>query len=126
MLPPTITVVNPREQVSDLETMGWRVELQMNQLDTLFDSEWETVARSRRQLAPAIRNQPANFGPLTVQLSADLARPSAVYRVLVVAEWYTRNVELAGRGELVASSYIEGPRASRSRPEGCHGVRIVA
>ena len=108
VLPPLAYVTNPRDEVSHLESMGWRAELQMNRLDTLFDSEWETVARSRRQLARAINDQPANFKPLTLALNAQQTPPSAVFRVLVVVEWYTRNVELAGRGELIASRYAQG------------------
>ncbi len=124
--PPVAYVTNPRDEVSHLESMGWRAELQMNRLDTLFDSEWETVARSRRQIARAINDRPADFNPLTLVLNSQQTQPSAVYRVLVVVEWYTRNVELAGRGELIASRYAQGATFADVRPEGCHGVRIVA
>ncbi len=126
ILPPLAYVTNPRDEVSHLESMGWRAELQMNRLDTLFDSEWETVARSRRQIARAINDQPADFKPLTLALNAQQAQPSAVFRVLVVVEWYTRNVELAGRGELIATRYAQGASLTDLRPEGCHGVRVVA
>ena len=74
VLPPLAYVTNPPDEVSHLESMGWRAELQMNRLDTLFDSEWETVARSRRQIARAINDQPADFRPLTLALNAQQSR----------------------------------------------------
>ncbi|HYI23123.1 MAG TPA: hypothetical protein VEX62_10850 [Candidatus Limnocylindrales bacterium] len=126
VLPPLAFVTNPPGEVSHLESMGWRVELQMNRLDTLFDSEWETIARSRRQLARAINDRPADFKPLTLALNAQQAVPSAVFRVLVVVEWYTRNVELAGRGALVAPLYAQGTSLADVRQEGCHAVKVVA
>ena len=126
VLPPFVTVTNRRTEVSDLEAMVWRVELQANRLETLFDSEWETVARSPQQRARAIPDQPAAFQPLSMALNSEQTGPSAVYRVLVIVEWYTRNEELAGRGQMVATSYADGQRSTATRREGCHGVRIVA
>jgi hypothetical protein len=111
--------------VPDIEHFGWRVEVEMNRLEEMFFSEWQTVARSRRQLARAVADQLASFQPLTIARDAQADPPTAVFRVLVIVEWYTRNAELAGVGQLRPTSYAIGNRVP-ARFEGCNAVRVAA
>ncbi len=125
--PPTVTAFNDDEGALDVRSVAWRVEVQQNRLESVFDRDWITVARSRRQVAVPARGTAAAFRPLAVEHRVTRDDATSVLRAVVIVEWYTRNLELAGRVESVANSYLEARDSlSDIRPEGCRGVRTAS
>lgn len=123
VLPPR-ALLNPDARESDINRIGWWFEVEANRHERVFDREWETVDRSRRQMAPARSGQPANFTPLTVRVGSREIGRTEVFRVRVIIEWYTRNFEIAGHTEIVANTYQEGrDELIGSWPPFCAGVR---
>jgi hypothetical protein len=124
--PPIVSVENMREDVLDIKRLAWSFELQTNRLEKLFEEHWQTVARSGRQIATPVGDRAANFGPLSVAIDGSSIGPTTIFRVLVIAEWHTRNLELAGRAERVPVSYLEDLGAAQPvRSEGCRGLTRV-
>lgn len=124
VLPPRVTL-DPDARTHDIRRISWRFELEMNRQERVFDRDWEAVDESRRQSAPTVAGRPANLSPLSLRYqSAGEIEQTSVFRVRVIVEWYTRNLELAGRADVVANRYQEG-RDERldSWPMYCSGVR---
>jgi len=124
VLPPRV-VLNPAAQETDINRIGWWVELESNRQESVFDRDWQIVGRSRRQMATARIGEAASFSPLSMRYGGrDVARTD-VFRVRVVIEWYTRNFEVAGHTEIVANTYQEaGDELIGAWPPYCAGVRI--
>jgi hypothetical protein len=104
---PPIVLLDAGSSVTDIRRIGWWFEVEMKRAERLFDSEWQNVGRSRAQAVGAVSGQPARFTPLTFAFDTSDLPTTGVYRVRVIVEWYTRNVELAGRAEIIANRYQE-------------------
>ena len=121
--PPMVSAYNDAEGALDVRSVAWRVELQSSQPENRLDLDWITVARSRRQVATAT-GPTINLYPLSIAYRMPRDEATSVLRALVIVEWYTRNLELAGRVERIADSYLEAnDRISELRREGCRAVR---
>jgi hypothetical protein len=121
--PPVVPSLQ-RGDPRDIRQVAWHVELQENRLDRLFDREWVRVAESRSQQGAVSSSRPTSFGPLTMDYGASRDQETSVFRVVVVVEWLTRNLELAGRGSVLAPSYLEASDpVTEIRTEGCRAVR---
>jgi hypothetical protein len=103
--PPTV-LLDAEASSRDISRVGWFLELQMNRAQDVFHRDWETVSRSRTQVLGLSSGQAARFAPLTVRHEGG-AGDTEVYRVRMVIEWYTRNLELAGNATIVANHYQE-------------------
>ena len=124
--PPLVSAYNDAEGALDVRSIAWRVELQSTQSENVFDQDWITVARSRRQVATAT-GPTINLYPLSIAYRVPRGDATSILRALVIVEWYTRNLELAGRVEQVADSYREAnDPLSEVRPEGCRAARLTA
>ena len=121
--PPTVSAYNDAHGALDVRSVAWRVELQSSQPENRLDLDWITVARSRRQVATAAGAR-IDLYPLAIAYRVPQEDATVVLRALVIVEWYTRNLELAGRVEQVADSYLEANDPVRElRREGCRSVR---
>ena len=106
--PPVVFVDYSEADIRNIRSLGWSFELEMNRQDTVFNREWETVARSRRQTTAAVDDRATTFTPLNLAYDARRDDETAVFRVRVIVEWFTRNLESAGRFEFVLTNYLEG------------------
>ena len=106
--PPTVLVNYSDADIENIRTVGWSFELEMNRQETVFNRDWETVARSRRQTTAAVDGRPTAFSPMSLQYDARGDDDTAVFRARVIVEWLTRNLEPAGRVEFVLTNYLEG------------------
>lgn len=105
---PPLVLLDPQASTEHITRIGWRFDIETNQLQNIFDRAWLPIRQSAWQVAPASNTRPAAFNPLRSRFgSRDIARTTAV-RVRIVIEWYTRNDEVAGRAELTPRTYREG------------------
>ena len=122
-----VVMLDPGASETHIKRIGWWFELELNHAQNVFDRAWQRVGRSRSQSAPAVHRQPARFTPLTLPNNLPDIDDNAVFRVRVIVEWYTRNVELAGRAEIVANRYQEaGNELIDPWPMYCHGTLIAS
>ena len=108
-----------RRGVADVATSRKRVELQVNELDTIFSADWQMLSVSRRQFAPNLASFPIAFRPQQVALNHSTGTATtSVVRVLVIVDWFGAR-DLIGSTSVVATSYSLGS-PSRVVSEGCH------
>ena len=121
---PPVVLLDAGSSVTDIRRVGWWFELEMNREENIFHREWLAVGRSRAQVVAAVEGRPARFTSLSMPNRVREMDPTTVFRVLLVVEWYTRNVELAGRAEVVANRYQEADnQLIGSWPGYCHAFR---
>lgn len=106
--PPTVLVDYSDADIENIRSVGWSFELERNTQETVFNRDWETVARSRRQTTAAVDDRPTTFTPMSLMYDARGDDQAAVFRARVIVEWLTRNFELAGSVEFVLTTYLEG------------------
>ena len=111
--PPIVFVDYSDADIENIRTVGWSFQLEMNHQTAVFTRDWETVARSRRQTTAAVDDRPTAFTPMSLRYDARGDDATAVFRVRVIVEWLTRNLELAGSVEFVLTSYLEGDHEFR-------------
>jgi hypothetical protein len=58
---PTVIVSRRLARDENVRRVAWQVELQANQLESVFSAEWRTVARSRRQRGAVGSHRPGPF-----------------------------------------------------------------
>jgi hypothetical protein len=123
--PPLVPPLD-RGDSNDIRHVSWHVELQSNRLEWLFERDWRPAAASRSQQTGVSTSRPAQFTSLEIDYRAARDEETAIFRVLVVVEWRTRNLELAGRGEVIAPSYLQAnDPVSEIHSEGCRAVRLA-
>ena len=122
MLPPTV-YLDPSSSTRHIRRIGWRFEIETNRRESLFERDWIPVDGSRWQVAAALDGRSAAFTPLSIKVQTDARQTTELFRVRVIVEWYTRNDEVAGRAELIPTSYREGNQLlTGSWPAFCSGV----
>jgi hypothetical protein len=107
----------------------WSFEVIVNRAESVFDAEWEAVAESGREVAPAADGQPANFSPQTVQLDASefgptaTYGPTAIFRARLVVVWYTLSTD-PNMTVLTATRYLDtSPRTIGPTVPYCPGIQ---
>jgi hypothetical protein len=122
-----ILVLPPRAYVAAASTaersrnVGWRVELQANRQESLFNAEWTPVSESRLQVVSATDGSPAHFFPMEVQVDAASLRKTSVIRARLIVDWYAADMADVHRAELLVPTYVLGGRASGPALQNCPG-----
>jgi hypothetical protein len=101
--------------------VAWRVELQINRLETVFSADWQPVAKSRRRYAASLSDAPLDFRTLRIRYEQEPTSPTAVIRVVVDLEAFGRGRVVIDSHSIVALSYDVG--AAGTLLEGCPAYR---
>ena len=121
---PPMVLLDESASATDIDRVGWRFQVETNVEQGVFDRDWQYVGASRSQATGTADGRPAAFAPIQVAVRADdVTSTTDVFRVRVVVEWFTRNLEPAGRAEIVAGRY-QPARAAADEPSWpyCTGV----
>ena len=120
VLPPRAYVAAP-SATERTRNLGWRVELQANRQETLFNAEWTPVSESRLQVVQATDGKPAHFFPMEVQIDPASVGRTSLIRARLIVDWYSPNLADFHRTELLMPAYILGGRASGPVRQDCPG-----
>jgi hypothetical protein len=102
--------------------VGWRVEIQANRQETLFNADWRMVGLSSLQSAQAINGEQAPFDEISVELGAAELTNTTVIRARVTVSWFSPDGTLASRSEFVLPAYVAGANSSGPVLTDCPGV----
>ena len=122
-----ILVLPPRAYVAATSganrtrSVGWRVELEGNRQESLFNAEWSPVSESRQQVVEATDGTPAHFFPMEVQVDPASVNRTTVIRARLIVDWYSPNLEDFHRTELFMPAYVLGGRAAGPIRQSCPG-----
>ena len=102
---PPIVMLGETASAIDISRVGWSFQAEANVQQGVFDRAWQVMGASRMQAVGTADGTRAPFTPLGMAIRADDVTHTAVFRVRLVVEWFTRNLERAGRTEVVVGSY---------------------
>ena len=122
VVPPPRVYVTSDAGTGHGRTVGWRVEVQSNRQETLFNAEWDVVAESRLEAARAVDGRPAPFDAMSVANDWGPLGRTAVIRARILVDWYSPRLDEVDRHELVLPVYIEGARATGPEVAACSAV----
>lgn len=105
---PPLVLLDPDASAEHIRRIGWRFDVETNELQNIFDRAWQPLHGSAWQVAPASATRPAAFDTLRSRFGDGTVGDTTAVRVRIVVEWYTRNDEVAGRAELLPYTYREG------------------
>lgn len=125
MVSPPIVTLDPESDATDISHVAWRFVLETNEQQHILDADWLPAGASRTQAAGTAQGRAAPFTSLSLRTRTQDMPDTVVYRVRVVVEWFTRNIELAGHAELLAAPY----QAANATPDDsqwpyCAGVLL--
>ena len=122
ILPPRayLTGVPPQGRTINV---GWRVELQANHQESLFNAAWTPVAESRLQVVSAADDSPASFMPMEVQVDTTMGR-TAVVRARLLVDWHSESQAEIASAEMIMPTYIVGGRASGPLRQSCPAIAL--
>jgi len=115
---PPLVQLRPDFAERGVRRVAWRVELQVNELETVFSASWKPVATSPRQFAPDLSEAPLTFRQIDLGYDQSPPGPTSVVRVVVVVDWFGAHRALLGSRSVVATTYGVG-LTSPIIPEGC-------
>ena len=120
VLPPRAYVATDTapEQTRDV---GWRVELQANRQETLFNAAWTPVSESRLQVVQTTDGEPAHFFPMEVQVDPATVGRTSLMRARLIVDWYSPDLADFHRIDLFVPAYVLGGRASGPVRDDCPG-----
>lgn len=120
---PPLVLLDESASATDIDRVGWRFQVETNVEQGVFERDWQYVGASRSQATRTADGRPAAFTPIQMTIRADELKGTDVFRVRLVVEWFTRNLEPAGSAEIVATRY-QLARAAADEPSlpYCTGV----
>jgi hypothetical protein len=106
--PPYVQFNSLLAAARDVRRVAWRVEIQVNTLESIFSADWEPVGESRRHFASDLTSDPLAFSQVSIDYDKSRAGPTLVARVVVFVEWFGPRRALLGSREIVATNYGQG------------------
>jgi hypothetical protein len=101
---------------SDIGQVGWRFQVETNVQQGVFSRAWQAAALSRMQASGTVDGRAPSFTSLNMAIREDEVTETSVFRVRLVVEWTTRNLEPAGRTEIVATTYQDARWSKEGDP----------
>ena len=101
--------------------VGWRVEVESNTQDKIFEAEWQPVSRSKT-VRVKFDGTPATFEPMFVKVRR--ADPITIFRVIIDVDWLDRHGNVLEAQQIHPTVY--GPMGNANGPLGPGGCAAVA